>query len=147
MDKENVAYTLLFSCLVMTYSLGPHGLKHTHHPCSSLFTGVCSTHVHWVSDAIQPSYLMSSLSPPALNLPSISVFSNESALHFRWPKYWSHCIHIPYHRILFHQRKEENPATCYNLDKTCRYSANKTLTKGWILHNSTSMRFLKKSNS
>ena len=111
------------------------------------------THVHWVSDAIQPSNPLSSPSPPALNLsqhqfssvqllshvwffvtpwtaarqasqsitnsqsppkrisielvmpsnhlilccpllllssifPSVRVFSNESALHIRWPKYW-----------------------------------------------------------
>jgi len=41
-------------------------------------------HVHWVDDAIQPSYL--------LLLPSFAFhFSEylESALHIRWPKYWS----------------------------------------------------------
>ena len=36
--------------------------------------------------------LCSPLSPSALNLPSIRVFSNESALHIRWPKYWSFSI-------------------------------------------------------
>ena len=47
------------------------------------------THVHWVGDAIQPSYPLSSplLLPPIP--PSIRVFSNESALSMRWPKYWS----------------------------------------------------------
>ena len=47
------------------------------------------THVHWVGYAIQPSHPLSSPSPPSLNLPSIRVFSNKSALCFRWPKYWS----------------------------------------------------------
>ena len=48
------------------------------------------TQVHWVGDAIQPSHPLSSPpSPPALNLPSIGVFSNESALRIRCPKYWS----------------------------------------------------------
>ena len=47
------------------------------------------THVHQVSDAIQPSHPLSSPSPPAPNPPSIRVFSNESTLHMRWPKYWS----------------------------------------------------------
>ena len=47
------------------------------------------THVYWVSDAIQPSHLLSSPSPPAPIPPSIRVFSNESTLHMRWPKYWS----------------------------------------------------------
>ena len=38
------------------------------------------THVHWVSDAIQPSPPLSSPSPPAFN---------ESTLCIRWPNYWS----------------------------------------------------------
>ena len=46
-------------------------------------------HVHRVSDAIHPSHLLSSLLllPPIP--PSIKVFSNESTLRMRWPKYWS----------------------------------------------------------
>ena len=50
------------------------------------------THVHLVSDVIQPSYPLSPHSPPALQLFPASVFSNESALHIRWPKYWSFSI-------------------------------------------------------
>ena len=46
-------------------------------------------HVHWVSDAIQPSHPLSSPSPLALNLYQHRVFPNESGLCFRWPKYWS----------------------------------------------------------
>ena len=38
------------------------------------------THVHWVSDAIQPSHLFSSTSP-AFNLPSLRVFSRVGSLH------------------------------------------------------------------
>ena len=47
------------------------------------------THVHWVGDAIQPSHPLSSplLLPPIP--PSIRVFSNESTLCTKWPKYWS----------------------------------------------------------
>ena len=52
------------------------------------------THVHWVGDAIQPSHPLSSPSPPALNLSSIRVFSNESALRIRWPKYWNFSFNI-----------------------------------------------------
>ena len=52
------------------------------------------THVHWVGDAIQLSHPLFSLSPPALNLSSIRVFSNESALRIRWPKYWSFGFNI-----------------------------------------------------
>ena len=47
------------------------------------------THVHRVSDAIQPSHpLLSPFLVPPIP-PSIRVFSNESTLHMRWPKYWS----------------------------------------------------------
>ena len=47
------------------------------------------THVHRVGDAIQPSHPLSSLLLQPSVFPSIRVFSNESALHMRWPKYWS----------------------------------------------------------
>ena len=47
------------------------------------------THVHRVSDAIQPSHPLLSPFPPAPIPPSIRVFSNESTLRMRWPKYWS----------------------------------------------------------
>ena len=48
------------------------------------------THVHQVGDAIQPSHPLSSPSPPLPpSPPSIRVFSNESTLRMRWPKYWS----------------------------------------------------------
>ena len=50
------------------------------------------THVHWVSDAIQPSHPLSSPSPPASIFPRIRVFSNESALHIRVLNYWSFSI-------------------------------------------------------
>ena len=52
------------------------------------------THVQWVGDAIQTSHPLSSASPPALNLSQHQVFSNESALHIRWPKYWSFSFNI-----------------------------------------------------
>ena len=52
------------------------------------------THVHWVSDAIQPFYPLSSPSPVTSVFPSIRVFSNESALCIRWPKYWSFSFSI-----------------------------------------------------
>ena len=52
------------------------------------------THVHWVSDAIQSSHPPSSPSAPPSIFPSIRVFSNESVLHIRWPKYWSFSFSI-----------------------------------------------------
>ena len=56
--------------------------------------GFTQTHVHWVSDAIQPSHpLLSLLLLPSI-FPSIRVFSNESALCIRWPKYWNFSFSI-----------------------------------------------------
>ena len=52
------------------------------------------THVRWFGDAIQPSHLLLSPSPPAPIPLSIRVFSNESSLHMRWPKYWSFSFSI-----------------------------------------------------
>ena len=52
------------------------------------------THVHWVSYAIQPSHPLSPLLLLPLIFPSIRVFSNESALHIRWPKHWSFSFNI-----------------------------------------------------
>ena len=46
------------------------------------------THIHRISDAIQPSHPLSSPSP-APNPSQHRVFSNESTLRMRWPKYWS----------------------------------------------------------
>ena len=52
------------------------------------------THVHWVSDAIQLSHPLSSPSPLALNLPQHQGIFKESALCFRWPKYWNFSLSI-----------------------------------------------------
>ena len=50
------------------------------------------THVHWVDNAIQPYHPILPRSPLPSIFPSIRVFTIESALHIRWPKYWSFTI-------------------------------------------------------
>ena len=71
----------------MSNSLQPHGLQHTRLPCPSLSLGICS-HSCPLS---QWSYLtiFSSATPSSFCIQSIpaSVFSNELALHIKWPKY------------------------------------------------------------
>ena len=60
------------------------------------------THVHWVSDAIQPSHSLSSPSPPAPN-PSQHQGLFQWAFHIRWPKYWSFSFSISLLRVsIFH---------------------------------------------
>ena len=51
------------------------------------FPEFAQTHVHWVSDKSNHLILCRPLLPSIF--PSIRVFSNESALSIRWPKYWS----------------------------------------------------------
>ena len=55
---------------------------------------LAQTHVHWVGDAIQPSHHLSSPARPAFNISQHQVFSSESAIHIRWPKYWSFSFNI-----------------------------------------------------
>ena len=51
------------------------------------------THVHWVSDTIQPFHPVIPCSSCPQSFP-VSVFSSESALRIRWPKYWSFSFSI-----------------------------------------------------
>ena len=55
---------------------------------------LAQTHVHQVSDAIQLSHPLSSPSLPVFNPSQHRVFSNESVLCIRWPKYWSFSFSI-----------------------------------------------------
>ena len=74
----------------MSNSLRPHGLQHIMLPCPSLSPRVCSDSclLSWSNDLILccPLFFLPSI------FPSIRVFSNESALRIRWPKYWSFSI-------------------------------------------------------
>ena len=79
----------------MSYSLWPHGLQHAR---ASLSTTNSQSLLKLMSiESVMPSSLLI-LCRPLLFLPSIfpstRVFSNESALHIRWPKYWSFSFNI-----------------------------------------------------
>ena len=73
----------------MSSSLWSHGLQHTSFLCSSLSPGVCSSSYplnQWCHPTTSSSVTLLLL--PSI-FPSIRVFSNESALHVRWPTDWS----------------------------------------------------------
>ena len=89
MTTRKAISSVQFSRSVVSDSLWPHELQHARLPCASPSPEFTQTHVHPVGDAIQPSHPWSSPFPLALNPSSIRVFSNESTLHMRWPKYWS----------------------------------------------------------
>ena len=63
-------------------------------PVHHQYPGFTQTHIYRVSDAIQPSHPLSSLSPPAPNPSQHQRFSNESTLRMRWRKYWSFSFSI-----------------------------------------------------
>ena len=74
---------------VTSNSLWPHEPQHTRPPCSSPSPGVCPsscTLYQWCHPTISSSVALFSF--PSV-FPSIKVFSSESALCIRWPKYWS----------------------------------------------------------
>ena len=79
-----------FSHSVVSDSLRPHGLQHTRLPCPSP-TPASLLKLMSIESVMPSNHLI--LCHPHLLLPSIfpsiRVFSNESVLHFRWPKYWS----------------------------------------------------------
>ena len=84
---------LLFSRSFVSDSLRPHGLQHTRLPCSSATPGACSNSCpssRWCHPTL---FLCRPLLLPSI-FPSIRVFSNESALRIRWPKYWSFSFSI-----------------------------------------------------
>ena len=84
-----------FSCSVVSDSLRPHELQHARPPCPSPTPGVHSDSTS-IKSVMPSSHLI--LCRPLFLLPlifpSIRVFSNESALHMRWPKYWSFSFKI-----------------------------------------------------
>ena len=83
-----------FSCSVVSDSLRPHELQQARLPCPSPTPGV---HLNPCPLSVMPSNHLSLCRPflllPSI-FPSIRVFSNESALHIRWPKYWSFGFNI-----------------------------------------------------
>ena len=63
-------------------------------PVHHQFPESTQTHGHRVGDALQPFHLCCPLLLLPSIFPSIRVFSNESALPIRWPKYWSFSFNI-----------------------------------------------------
>ena len=85
---------LQFSHLVVSNSLQPHESQHTRPSCPSPTLSLPK--VMSIKSVMPSNYLIlchSLLLLPSV-FPSIRVFSNESALHIRWPKYWSFSFSI-----------------------------------------------------
>ena len=81
------AWYVLF--LLFSHSVTPMDCSTPCFPVLHYLLEFVQTHVHQVSDAIQPSHPLLSPSPPATGF-----FSNESTLCIRWPKCWSFSFSI-----------------------------------------------------
>ena len=92
------------------------------------------THVHWVSNAIQPS--VSLLSPsPTFNLSQLRVFSKELVLCIRWTKYWSFSFSIS-------PSKEYSGLIAYRMDWLDLLAVQGTL-KSLLQHHSSKATILR----
>ena len=88
-----VVVLVLFSHQIVSNSLRPHGLQHCRHPCPSPSQSLLK--LKSIELVMLFNHLI--LCPPLpvpLIFPSIRVFSNESAVCIRWPKYWSYSFSI-----------------------------------------------------
>ena len=84
--KCHVGFCHQFSHSVVSDSLWPQGLQHTRLSCPSPTLGAYSNSCPsswWCCPPLSSSVF-----------PSIRVFSNESVLRIRWPKYWSFSFSI-----------------------------------------------------
>ena len=118
----------LFSHSVVSDSAMP-GIPFLHH-----LLEVVQTHVHWVSDTIQPSCSLPAIILLPSVFPSIRVFSNELALHIKCPKHWSFSFSIsPYN--------EYSRLISFRIDKFDLLAVQGTL-KSIIQHHSSKASFL-----
>ena len=92
--NEFVVCSITQSCLILCNPMNWSMPGFLFLPCLLEFAQM---YVPWVGDAIQPSHPLHGIAfmqyLPSI-FPSIRVFSNESALRIRWPKYWSFSFNI-----------------------------------------------------
>ena len=84
-----------FSRSVVSNSLQPHGLQHARLPCALPTPRVFSNSrplSRWCHPTISSSIIPFSSCPQSFR--ASGVFSSESVLHIRWPKYWSFSFNI-----------------------------------------------------
>ena len=88
LQRVQFSHSVLSDCLCNMDCSTP-GFPVLHH-----LPELAQTRVHWVGDAIWPSYPLLSPSTPSFNLSQHQVFSNDLALCIRWPKYQSFSFSI-----------------------------------------------------
>ena len=129
-----------FSCSVVSDSLQSHGVQHARLPCPLPDPRACSNSCP-SSHCCHPTIPFSVLCHPLLLLlsvfPSIRVFSNESALHIRWPNYWSFSFNIS-------PSNEHSRLISFRMDWLDLLAFQETL-KNLLQHHSSKASFLQPS--
>ena len=89
-----MAVSVKFSLSVVSDSLRPHGLQHARLSCPS--PNSQSLHKLMSIQSVMPSNPLILCHPFLLPsvFSSIRIFSSESVLHIKWPKYWSFSFSI-----------------------------------------------------
>ena len=121
----------------MSDSLQPHELQHARPPCPSPTPGFHSNSCpssRWCHPAISSSVIPFSSCPQSL---SESVFSNESTLRMRWPKYWSFSFSIM-------PSKEIPGLISFRMDWLDLFAVQGTL-KSLLQHHSSKASILRRS--
>ena len=123
----------------MSDSLQPRVSQHIRPPCPSPTPGLTSPRLTSIESVMPSSHLI--LCRPLLLLPpipiSIRVFSNESTLHMRWPKYWSFSFRI--------SPSSENPGLIsFRMDWLDLLAVPETL-KSLLQHHSSKALILRRS--
>ena len=92
---QEEGYSVQFSLSVVSKSLQPHGLQHARPPCPSptlrVYSNSCPLS-QWCHPTISSSVIP--FSSCLHSFPKFGVFSDESVLHIRWPKFWSSSFSI-----------------------------------------------------
>ena len=124
-----IAYSVQFSCSVVSDFLQPHESQHVRAPCLSPTPGVLLKLMS-IESVMPSSHLILCrlllLLPPIP--PSIRDFSNESTLHMRWPKYWSFSFSI--------SPSNEHPGLIFRMDWLDLLEVQRTL-KSLLQHHSS----------
>ena len=102
-------------------------------PVHHQFPQFTQTHVHWVSDAIQPSHSLSYPSPPTFNLSQHQGLF-KLVFRIRWPKYYSFSFSI-------RPSNEYSELISFRMDSLDRLPVKKTL-KSLLHHNSSKASIL-----
>ena len=130
----SLSRTVQFSSVAQScLTLRPHGPQHARPPCPSSTPRVYSNSCP-LSWWCHPTISSSVLPPPSI-FPSIRIFSNESALCIRWPKYLSFSFNIS-------PSKEHSGLFSFRMDRLDLPTVQGTL-KSLLQHHSSKASILR----